>query len=118
MSAQIELNTTLAQWSVLTLDYRREAPKAGEAEARYRSTRAREIRTLIISDNMPVSKAEYVADGSPEVEKMLLERLVAQATIDAMQKRLKWFEAEADRLRSLVVTERKQDSLHGIYGEG
>jgi hypothetical protein len=114
----MDLNATLAAWSTLTLDYREQAPKAAKAEAAYRSTRAREIRTLILQDNMAVSRAEYVADGSPDVEAKLLERLVEEATIDAMKQRLKWFEAECDRLRSLVVTERVQDGLHTQYGQG
>jgi hypothetical protein len=119
MSAQIDLNTTLAGWSQLTHDYRKAAPDAAAAEARYRSTRSREIRTLLIEDpKMAIGRAEYLADGSPEVEKMLLDRLVADAQIDAMKQRLKWFEAETDRLRSLVVTERAQDSLHSTYGQG
>lgn len=119
MSAQIDLNNTLAGWSTLTHDYRLAAPEAAIAEARYRSTRAREIRILLNDDpKLPVSKAEYLADGSPEVERMLLDRLVRDATIDAMRLRLKWFEAEADRLRSLVVTERAQDALHTTYGQG
>lgn len=119
MSAQEDLNRTLIDWSALTHEYRVQAPAAARAEAAYRSTRAREVRTLIIDDpKMGVSKAEYLADGSPDVEAKLLERLVADATIDAMRKRLLWFEAETDRLRTLVVTERAQDKLHGTYGEG
>lgn len=119
MSAQIDLNNTLAAWAMLTLEYREAAPTAAKAEAGYRSTRAREIRTLIIDDpKMAVTRAEYIADGSPDVEAKLLERLVADATVDAMRQRLKWFEAEADRLRTLVVTERAQDKLHSTYGAG
>lgn len=118
MSAQLDLNKTLAAWSTLTHEYRTAAPRAAKAEAEYRSTRAREIRTLVISDGTPVSKAEYIADGSPDVEKKLLERMVEAATLDAMKQRLKWFEAETDRLRSLVVTERAQDALHATHGEG
>lgn len=118
MTAQLDLNSTLAAWHTLTLEYREVAPKAARAEAEYRSTRAREIRTLILQDNMAVSRAEYVADGSPDVESKLLERLVLDAQVDAMQKRFKWFEAETDRLRSLVVTERVQDKLHSDYGDG
>lgn len=119
MSAQMDLNRTLAGWNTLTHEYRDAAPKAAEAEAKYRSTRAREIRTLLIEDpKMAISRAEYLADGSPEVEAMLLDRLVQDAIVDAMQKRMKWFEAETDRLRTLVVTERKQDALHSTYGEG
>lgn len=119
MSAQHDLNQTLIQWSQLTLEFRRQAPIAARAEAAYRSTRAREIRTLLIEDSkMSVSKAEYIADGSPDVEGKLLERMVADAQIDAMKQRLKWFEAETDRLRTLVVTERAQDALHSTYGQG
>ncbi|AYD87393.1 hypothetical protein SEA_VALENTINIPUFF_99 [Microbacterium phage ValentiniPuff] len=118
MSAQQELNQRLAEWNSLTHQYREQAPKAARAEAEYRSTRAREIRTLIISENTPVSKAEYIADGSPDVEEKLMSRFVEQAAIDAMRQRLKWLEADAERLRTLVVTERAQDKLHGTYGEG
>ena len=117
MSAQLDLNHTLAAWSTLTLEYRKQAPKAARAEAAYRSQRAKEIRTLIIEDGMPVSKAEYVADASPDVEAKLLDRLVEDAVIDAMKQRLRWFDAETDRLRSLVVTERAQDALHSTYGD-
>ena len=119
MSAQHDLNITLAGWSTLTHEYRLQAPKAATAAAKSRSARAREIRTLLIEDpKMAIGRAEYLADGSEDVEAMLLERLVADAVIDAMKQRLKWFEAETDRLRSLVVTERAQDALHGTYGEG
>jgi hypothetical protein len=119
VSAQQDLNQTLIDWSTLTHQYRDAAPEAAKAEAGYRSTRAREIRTLIIDDpKMAVTKAEYLADGSPDVEAKLLARLVADATVDAMKQRLKWFEAETDRLRTLVVTERVQDKLHSSYGDG
>lgn len=119
MSAQHDLNIALQGWSKLTHEYREAAPAAARAEATYRSTRAREIRTLLVGDEkMSVSKAEYIADGSPDVEAKLLERLVSDAQIDAMRQRLKWFEAECDRLRTLVVTERAQDKLHSTYGEG
>lgn len=119
MSAQLDLNETLVGWSKLTHEYRQAAPDAAKAEATYRSTRAREIRTLLIEDpKMAIGRAEYLADGSPDVEAKLLDRLVKDATIDAMKQRLKWFEAETDRLRTLVVTERAQDKLHSTYGEG
>jgi hypothetical protein len=119
MSAQLDLNDRLIAWSTLTIDYREAAPRAARNEAAYRSTRAREIRTLLMDDpKMSVSKAEYIADGSPDVEAKLLERLVSEAEIDAMKQRLKWFDAETDRLRTLVVTERAQDALHTTYGQG
>lgn len=119
MSAQEDLNQTLINWSTLTLEYREAAPAAGRAEAGYRSTRAREIRTLLIDDEkMAVSRAEYLADGSPDVGAKLLERMVMDATVDAMKQRLKWFEAEVDRLRTLAVTERVQDRMHSTYGQG
>lgn len=119
MSAQDDLNATMVRWHQLTLEYRDAAPRAARAEAEYRSTRAREIRTLIIQDEKtPVSKAEYIADGSPDVEAKLLARMVEDATVDAMRQRLKWFQAEVDRLRTLVVTEREQDKMHATYGQG
>lgn len=119
MTAQQELNERLIEWNRLTHDYRMAAPDAARAEAAYRSTRSREIRTLLIDDpKMSVAKAEYIADGSPDVEAKLLDRLVKDATIDAMKQRLRWLENDSDRLRTLVVTEREQDKLHTHYGPG
>jgi hypothetical protein len=118
VSAEHDLQQLLRQWEALTQEMRTGFPAAARAEGEYRRTRAKEIRTLVFDDKMPVTRAEAMTDGSEQIGELLLDRLVKAADVEAMKLRAKWFEAEADRLRSLSVTERAQDALHTTRGQG
>lgn len=116
MSAHHDLQKVMQEWDKLTNEFRDVSHRASVAEATYRSTRAREIRQLVIGDGMAVTRAEMITDGSEDIEKLLLSRLTTASAVDAIEVRLKWLDNESNRLRSLQVNERAADTLHSQHG--
>lgn len=119
IGAQFRLNQVLIQWRNLILEYENQAPIAGTAEANYRGLKATSIRKMCFADQkLAISKAEFFADGEDEVKEAMFERMLEAARLDTMKRKLQWFSAEVDRLRTLVVSEREERKLDSSYQQG
>jgi hypothetical protein len=119
MSAQLELNRILSDWDTTLRAYATAGEEAANAEADHKRLRGKAIVTERHRDpKAAMTLCEAIADADDEVASALNRRLIADATLDAIRGKLKWFQAAADGKRSEISSERANAALYATSGPG
>lgn len=114
MSAQHKLNQHLILWNKVLLE---EWAVALEEEAKTKADFEYAFSIFKVTERMNDTKvasawADSLAHADEEVARLNLKRRIAEATVEAVRKKLSWFEATADSIRSEVSSEREEAKLH------
>lgn len=114
MSAQHRLNQHLIQWNKVLLE---EWAVALEEEAKAKAEFEYAFSVFKVTERLNDTKvasawADSLAHADEEVARLNLRRRIAEATVEAIRKKLAWFEATADSIRSEVSSEREESKLH------
>lgn len=119
MSAQMELNRLLMDWDQCLTAYAQAGEESANAEAEHKRLRGRAIVAERHRDpKAAMTLCEAIADADSEVAAALNRRLIADATLEAVKGKLRWFQASADAKRSEISSERANAALYSTHGAG
>lgn len=118
-SAAHELARTMNAWKNVVMDYEKQAEVAAIADVNYTDEKRNYVKREQAKDpKLSSAKANDWADAEEVIQQARLEHLLEDARLDAMKKKLDWFRAETDRLRTLVVDERDERKRDAVIQPG
>jgi len=115
LSAQHRLNEHLIKWDAEIRRFDQAIHEYGKLKANYGH---RVAVVKFTAKNQPekvaISWLDTLADADDEANKLHLEYRGAEATVEAIKARLRWYQAVADALRSEVSTERAESQIYSL----
>lgn len=112
MSAHDELAAACNALDEAVVEYDAHAQQAAEAEATYRSERAKHVLTARADGARSIAEAETKADADDDVARLLLDRLSTAALADANKQRILSLREKIGALRSYLADARAADQIH------
>jgi hypothetical protein len=107
--AAFELARTMNAWKNVVMDYEKQSEVAAVADVNYTDERRNWVKREQMKDpKLSSAKANDWADAEETIQQARLEHLLEDARLDSMKKKLDWFKAEVERLRTLTVDEREE----------
>lgn len=107
------LGAVSRQYQVAVANYTDVATAAAEAEAKYKSARARKIvRITSGAEKVSHVHAETVADADEDIAALYLHRLVTNAKADAHKQWLAQLREQVQTGRTYVASAREVDKIH------
>lgn len=106
---QGDLNQILLDWGTKLRDWEEWTRRLGDVKAR-RDNRiaALKARQRAADPKIAETWAKTIAEADDNVQQMNLEENIAQANVDAIRKRLDWFEMRAKAAQTNVATAREE----------
>ncbi len=111
--ALAHLGSVSRQYQQSALEFENVLIAAAQAEAAYKSARARRIlRALDSEDRMSHARAETIADADDEIAALYQHRLITQAKADAHRAQLNQLREQVQSGRTFAASERAVDQIH------
>jgi hypothetical protein len=118
-SAAAQYALVMNEWKNVVIDYEEQALNTAQADFNYHDAKRTYVkREQAANPKLTSAKANDWAEAEDEISTLKLEHLLEDARLDAMQKKLRWFEAESKRLQSMNTNEREERKLDGIHQPG
>jgi hypothetical protein len=107
------------EWRNVIIDYEAQALATAQAEFNYKDTKRRHIRAAQLKEpKLTTAKATDFAEVDEEIATLNLEYMLEAARLDAMQKKLRYLEAEHKRFQSMNTNERQERELDRQHQPG
>jgi hypothetical protein len=107
-----DYNAHVLEWREDTSAYRTALSSAAVADAKHKASWSKElIRAKQADSKLGADFAKAIADSNPDVELLATDRMVKNAVVEGLKKKLEWDRAYADNLRTNVVNEREENRM-------